>query len=171
MIDFVKVKVVSKAKHGGGPKPIPPDFDLGYALGDVVRLFYRTFDHRMKPIGLTRATWRVLAHLSRKDGQTQAELADELDTTRVSVGWLVDRLEKMGHIERRAVASDRRVWRVYLTKRAGSDIQSMTKLAHEFCDDVFGYLSQDEFDALKDVLAKLRQRLGDIGSPDANGVE
>ncbi len=91
---------------------------LGFLLHDVSRLRRRVVDRALKPLGVTRSQWWVLAFLSRSDGMSQVALADELDLGKVALGQLIDRLEKTGFISRRPDEEDRRVKRVYLTKRS-----------------------------------------------------
>ena len=49
-----------------------PERSLGFLLHDVSRLLRKRFDRRARTIGLTRAQWSVLAHLSRNEGINQA---------------------------------------------------------------------------------------------------
>jgi DNA-binding MarR family transcriptional regulator len=90
---------------------------LGFLVHDVSRLRRRVVDRALKPLGVTRSQWWVLAFLSRSDGMSQVALADELDLGKVALGQLVDRLEKTGFVSRRADEEDRRVKRVFLTRR------------------------------------------------------
>ena len=91
---------------------------LGFLVHDVSRLRRRVVDRALKPLGVTRSQWWVLAFLSRSDGMSQVALADELDLGKVALGQLIDRLEKTGFVSRRPDEEDRRVKRVYLTKRS-----------------------------------------------------
>jgi DNA-binding MarR family transcriptional regulator len=91
---------------------------LGFLVHDVSRLRRRVVDKALKPLGVTRSQWWVLAFLSRSDGMSQVALADELDLGKVALGQLIDRLEKTGFVTRRADDEDRRVKRVVLTKRS-----------------------------------------------------
>jgi DNA-binding MarR family transcriptional regulator len=92
---------------------------FGFLIHDVSRLRRVAVDRALKPMGVTRAQWWVLAFLSRRDGMTQSALAADLDLTKVAVGGLLDRMETAGFVERRADRSDGRARRVYLT-RAGA---------------------------------------------------
>ena len=91
---------------------------LGFLVHDVSRLRRRVVDRALKPLGVTRSQWWVLAFLSRSDGMSQVALADELDLGKVALGQLIDRLEKTGFVSRRPDEEDRRVKRVYLSKRS-----------------------------------------------------
>src|ERR1700744_3833939 len=90
---------------------------LGFLVPDLSRLGRRVVDRALKPLGVTRSQWWVLAFLSRSDGMSQVALADELDLGKVALGQLIDRLEKTGFVSRRADEEDRRIKRVFLTRR------------------------------------------------------
>jgi DNA-binding MarR family transcriptional regulator len=94
---------------------------FGFLIHDVSRLRRIVVDRSLKPLGITRSQWWVLAFLSRRDGMKQAALASDLDLTRVAIGGLLDRLETGGFVERRADTSDARARRVFLT-RAGAKL-------------------------------------------------
>src|SRR5271155_3900486 len=93
---------------------------LGFLVHDVSRLRRSTVDRALKPLGVTRSQWWVLAFLSRADGMSQVALAEELDLGKVALGGLVDRLEKAGLVTRKFDKIDRRVKRVHLTKASRS---------------------------------------------------
>ena len=91
---------------------------LGFLVHDVSRLRRRVVDRALKPLGVTRSQWWILAFLSRSDGMSQVALAEELDLGKVALGQLIERLEKTGFVARRPDEQDRRVKRIYLTKRS-----------------------------------------------------
>ena len=93
---------------------------LGFLVHDVSRLRRSVVDRALKPVGVTRSQWWVLAFLSRADGMSQVSLAEELDLGKVALGGLIARLEKTGLVVRRPDKEDRRVKRVFLTKRSQS---------------------------------------------------
>src|ERR1700749_3596741 len=87
---------------------------FGFLIHDVSRLRRVVVDRSLKPLGITRSQWWVLAFLGRRDGMTQTALAADLDLTKVAIGGLLDRMEGSGFVERRADQRDGRVKRVYL---------------------------------------------------------
>jgi DNA-binding MarR family transcriptional regulator len=91
---------------------------LGHLIQDLARLMAQRVDERARRLGLTRAQWTLIAALFRREGSSQAALAEHLEITPISLGRLVDRMEKAGWIERREVPADRRAYRLYLTERA-----------------------------------------------------
>ncbi|MGD0184437.1 MAG: MarR family transcriptional regulator [Roseiarcus sp.] len=93
---------------------------LGFLVHDVSRLRRSVVDRALKPLGVTRSQWWVLAFLSRADGMSQVALAEELELGKVALGGLVDRLEKVGLVTRKLDKIDRRIKRVHLTKASKS---------------------------------------------------
>lgn len=100
------------------PKDLNSNLRFGFLVHDVSRLRRIVVDRALKPLGITRSQWWVLAFLSRRDGMTQTALAADLDLTKVAIGGLIDRMETAGFVVRRADEADARARRVYLT-RAG----------------------------------------------------
>ncbi|MGJ3626948.1 hypothetical protein AB5I41_08660 [Sphingomonas sp. MMS24-JH45] len=85
-----KTKAVA-ARDGGGDvdtKPTARPFRFGFLVHDVSRMRRTLFDLQMKPLGVTRSQWSVLAFLSRdgNDGATQVDLARDMDVGKVTVG-------------------------------------------------------------------------------------
>src|SRR3546814_16780565 len=79
---------------------------FGFLIHDVSRLRRVVVDRALKPLGITRSQWWVLAFLSRRDGMTQTALASDLDLTKVAIGGLLDRMEASRLVEDRADARD-----------------------------------------------------------------
>ena len=135
------------------------DLGIGYLVTDIARLMTTQYNRIMKPTGLTRAQWRVIIQLKRRDGQTQSELAHLLDMGKVSVGGLIDRLEESQWIERKADPDDRRVNRVYLTNKAHEIDDEMTKTGFTLIDQTLRNLSADERETLINLLIAVKQNL------------
>jgi hypothetical protein len=75
---------------------------LGFLVWDVSRLWRVVLDRALKPLGVTRSQYSIIAFLSRRDGMTQTALAADLELTKVAVGGLLERMGAVGLVERRA---------------------------------------------------------------------
>ncbi|MBT8146513.1 MAG: MarR family transcriptional regulator [Gammaproteobacteria bacterium] len=91
--------------------------EVTFLLQDMSFLFYKVFSQRLEALGVTRSESRTLVVLSGNQGVKQAELADRLDLTAITVGPLIDRLEKLEAVERRADPADRRSKLLFLTAK------------------------------------------------------
>jgi DNA-binding MarR family transcriptional regulator len=133
--------------------------NFGFILHDVSRLLRRSFDRRVKPLGLTRSQWWVLNHLFRNDGLTQTELADVLEIEKATLGRLLDRMEAKRLIRRDADASDRRIRRVYLTPEVEPAMKSLRAAAADLRRDALGALEPRAAEQFVDSLLAIKANL------------
>jgi DNA-binding MarR family transcriptional regulator len=140
---------------------------LGFLVHDVSRLRRRVVDRALKPLGVTRSQWWVLAFLSRSDGMSQVALADELDLGKVALGQLIDRLEKTGFIERRPDENDRRVKRVFLTRRSHALISEIRASVSVTEKEIVAKIRKDDLEATVRALRGMKENLlGMVGEGD-----
>lgn len=143
------------------------DIKLGFLIHDVSRMRRKAFDQLMKPLGITRAQWWVLANLSRQDGMTQVQLADILDVGKASLGTLVERLEAGGWVERRGDPVDRRAKRIYLARNAQQLLVKMRTAERAFNERTMANLTAADRTELVRLLSSLKKSLsqGTFGAP------
>ena len=142
-----------------------PDSSFAYDLHDVTCLFRKHFDRRAIRLGLTRAQWRALKAIRRREGLSQSELAEFLEMEPIAVGRVIDRLVAAGFVERRADPNDRRRWRLYLTVKAHGVTDDMEVIAAELRQEALAGIDDGDFEAFQRVLAQLRANLSAIESP------
>jgi DNA-binding MarR family transcriptional regulator len=140
--------------------PTPED-TFGFVIHDVARLLRKRFDQRARALGLTRAQWQVLAHLSRNEGINQSGLADILEIENITLGRLVDRLEDSGWVERRLSGNDRRVRLLHLTEKAKPILGRMRALGLETRNEALSGLSAAEQTTLLTMLRHVRANLSE----------
>ena len=132
---------------------------LGFLIHDVSRLRRSAFDRVLKPLNVTRSQWWVLAYLSREDGMTQSQLAEELDLGKVAIGGLIDRLEKSGLLRREPDATDRRVNRVFLEPKSKQLIARMRKVSHKLNEQILAGLANEKLEHTATALDKMKHNL------------
>jgi len=132
---------------------------LGFLIHDVSRLRRSAFDRCLKPLNVTRSQWWVLAYLSREDGMTQSQLAEELDLGKVAVGGLIDRLEKAGLVRREADATDRRVNRVFLEPKSKQLITRMRKVSHRMNEQILDGVPDEKLEKTAVTLDAMKRNL------------
>lgn len=148
-------------------KDLNSNLRFGFLVHDVSRLRRVVVDRALKPRGITRSQWWILAFLSRRDGMTLTALAADLDLTKVAVGKFVDRMEAAGLLERRSDQQDARVKRVYLTRKGiklvGTIRESVDSIEADIQDDI----SDEELATAAAVLVKIKRNLlGIAGGAD-----
>jgi len=163
-----KVKPIAEQddshRRGTGAQSIATEADnwdqhLGFLMHDVSRLRRSVFDEYMKPSGVTRSQWWILAYLSRRDGMIQSDLAGLLDLGKAALGGLIDRLEASGFIKRHSDSGDRRAKRVYLSARGAQMVREMGRLSHQMSEQILEGLDRDARHSLADMLGLVKANL------------
>lgn len=136
-----------------------PD-NLGLLITETARAWRSELDRRLKPLGLSRARWVVLLHLSRGgDGLVQKELARRVGIEGPTLVGLLDRMARDGWIERRRSSDDRRSNRVFLSRRALAIMREINHEAAELRREIFRDLKEEDLDTCFQVLTTLKERL------------
>lgn len=140
-------------------KNLDANLRFGFLIHDVSRLRRIVVDRALKPLGITRSQWWVLAFLSRRDGMTQTALAADLDLTKVAIGGLMDRMEGAGFVERRQDERDARARRVFLTRAGQKLVTTIRESVDAVESDILTRISEDDLEAAAQVLRAIKERL------------
>ena len=132
---------------------------LAWEIGETAHALRRAFDRRAAELGVTRAQWRVLAHLERTPGLRQVELADRMDIEPITLCRIVDRLEDNKLVERRRDPADRRAWQLFLTEQAKPLLEKLHRLADALSAEAFGGLPGTDMEAVRAAIAQVRTNL------------
>jgi DNA-binding MarR family transcriptional regulator len=107
----------------------------------------------------TMARFDLLATLDRQDGQTLAALSRTLLVTAGNLTGLVDRAARDGLVVKRSDARDRRVSRVYLTRKGKALVAELIPRHALAVERTFASLAQTEQTELRRLLGKLKAGL------------
>lgn len=134
---------------------------ISILVHDVSRLGRTAFDHRLKPMDITRSQWWVLQTLAGdgNDGITQTELARLLDIGKVALGGIVDRLEARSFVKRRTDAADGRINRVFLTRKGIELLNRVSKVGVSLDAQVLRGISAARRDLLANALHAMKSNL------------
>ena len=158
-------------------EPVMEDYEqylkrsLGFLLADVSRLLRQRFDARARELGLTRAQWRVLAQLRRREGITQAALADILEIEPITLARHIDRLEAKGFIERRQDPTDRRARNLHLLKPVRPLMDQMRKLSDLTRREALKGIPESESEKLIDLLLHIKGNLNTLDDTSSPKLE
>jgi DNA-binding MarR family transcriptional regulator len=144
---------------------------LGFLLADVSRLMRRRFDARAREIGLTRAQWRVLTQLRRREGINQTALAEIMEIEPISLGRHIDRLVEKDFVERRADPRDRRAWRLYLKPEVQPVLDRLRAISNVNRKEVLQGIPPEESEALVDTLLKIKSNLTALEIAESAGTK
>ena len=146
---------------------------LGFLLADVSRLMRRRFDQRAREIGLTRAQWRVLAQLRRREGINQTALAEIMEIEPISLGRHIDRLVEKNFVERRADPRDRRAWRLYLKPEVQPVLDRLRGMSTVTRKEALQGISPEDAEHFIDLLIKIKSNMTTLyeDDPDASKAD
>ncbi len=112
----------------------------------------RGFEDILAPFGLVLSQFEALVKIGCKPGIIQQELVNVLLVTKGNVGALLDRLESIGLVERRAAANDRRANQLYLTAAGEALIIELFQKRQVFVNEVFKPLDIEQRKLLESLL-------------------
>lgn len=96
-------------------------FDRQYSFGWMVNVVAsqasKKFDIALKQHGLTVALWPTMMCLWEEEGVTQREISVKSKVENSTTTRTLDKLEKLGLVERRTDPNSRRSFRIYLTEQ------------------------------------------------------
>ncbi|KAA3622654.1 MAG: MarR family transcriptional regulator [Proteobacteria bacterium] len=108
-----------------------PDDRLAHLLRDASRGVTRALQLRLSEHGISFGHWAFLRVLWTLDGISQRELAVQAGLMESTTHTALNRMEELGHIERRHKPGNRRKLHVYLTPRGRALEKTLVPLAEE----------------------------------------
>ena len=134
------------------------ELQLNTLLADTYRALEAFEEKMMKKSGqsaLSINEIHAIEIISRDEGRTITDIANDLGLTLSSVTTAVARLEKKGFVERKRISSDRRHVHVFLTEN-GDTINRLHKRFHKrMTKQMLEGFSQEEVEALLRAITRL----------------
>lgn len=110
--------------------------------------------------GITLPQFDVLSELEHAGSAlTMSQLSQKLMVSNGNVTGVVDRLERDGHVRRRASAADRRVQYIELTDQGVALFRDMASEHERWIENLFGDLSASEIKTLITGLGKAKDSI------------
>jgi DNA-binding MarR family transcriptional regulator len=138
--------------------------NLGFLVGDISRLMRRAYRERQQRSALTVAQARTLVHVARSVGVRQIDLAETLEVQPITLARLIDQLAQAGLVEQRPDPSDRRAYRVYLTRAATPHLAAIEEVAASIRSDALRGLDGREAARVIEALRRIHDNLANAQS-------
>lgn len=133
--------------------------NIGYLLSDSGRLLRRTFDERVRSLGLTAVQARLLLSLVKFPDNNQAFYADRIEVEPITLTRIVDRMEEAGWVERVADPADRRARLLHLTDKSREIVERLRAIVDGLVADIVEGLSKQEQATLANLLERVSANL------------
>lgn len=127
---------------------------VGYLLRLAQLRVWEDFYSRLSPTGISPSLFSALILVERNPGLQQSRLGEALGVARSGAMTMVDRLERLGLVERRADPYDRRAYGLFLTAEGQRRMAEFTARVQEHDRHVTGVLNAEEHRTLMDLLQK-----------------
>ena len=152
------------APHGVLDRPeheldAPPWLRVESTLMATAHAIRSAYDHRLAPLGLTLSLASLLAYIAEFGPVNQTRAAEHLGQGRAATGTQVDRLQTLGHVERRPDPDDRRVWLVAVTGSGAELAAAIAEVDRELRAELRSGISRAERQALAALLVRLQHNL------------
>lgn len=136
------------------------DFNLDGFLAYQVSVLADRLSHEFarkyrSKFGLSRAEWRVMAHLSQQPSVSVREVASQANLDKPKVSRAVARLETAGHIRKQTAENDRRLVVLSLTAQGRKLVDDLVPLAHQFEAEVMARIDSEAGEQFRRALAAL----------------
>lgn len=129
---------------------------IGFLLSKAYQRAWAILREEIERYDLTPPQFALLAFLWQQDGLTQVELSDKGQIDRSTIGGLIDRLERVGLLERRQHPQDRRAYLIYLTEQGKAMEDTLSACAGRSLERFTSGLNEDEVKELRRMLNILR---------------
>ncbi len=129
---------------------------VGFLLAKAYQRGWALFKEELDAYDMTPPQFALMNFLWQKDGLTQVELSETSQVDRTTVGGLIDRLAKLGMVERHPHPQDRRAYQIRLTTRGRELEAPLTEAAQRVTARFTAGLTQKDLDKLTGMLEVLR---------------
>lgn len=135
---------------------------ISFLIAKASQTVARLSRERLAPHGITPLQYAVLQVLWEQDGISATEVCTRLVIDSATITGVVDRLERLELIQRRADATDRRVNRLFLTREGRRRRGSLQAVMDGVNDEV-----ARAFDTDAELLRGFLRRLAALGTRSA----
>jgi MarR family transcriptional regulator for hemolysin len=141
---------------------------IGQLVQETARVWRHKLDQRLRPLGLSQAKWRTLAHLSRGH-LTQCDLAQRLSIEEPTLARLLGKLEAYRWIKRQNARHDRRCKTVHLQPKSNAIMERIEETARDLRHELLEKIPAHDLQTCMRVLIEIRNRAATVSADSTNG--
>ena len=138
--------------------------NCGFLLKDLANRYVARFERHASEISLTLVQCKVLVHLEKNEGVSQAKLAELTALEPMMMVRTLDRMEADHLLERRADPADRRARRLFLTRKARPLLEEIWRLADRTRNEMFAGISKADRDTCMRVLERMHENMSALNN-------
>jgi DNA-binding MarR family transcriptional regulator len=147
--------------------PLPST--LGYVLRRTQLAVFQSFHRTFAQVDLRPAQYTVLTMIGRNPGLKQSQVSEALGIKRANFVALLDSLEERGLARREAIASDRRSYALFLTKKGEALARKAARMVEQHERQLGDRIGHDNAQTLLELLHRLAQAATEDTEGPADG--
>ena len=133
---------------------------VAFLLSQVGAHVAATFAERLKPLKITPGHAGILRAIGGQRGISQRSLAALLGMHPSRLVLVLDEMEKLGLVERKASQTDRRTYALHLTERGKEKLETIGRVSRDLPNKICAALKESERETLADLLARIAAEQG-----------
>ncbi|MGI8890429.1 MAG: MarR family winged helix-turn-helix transcriptional regulator [Chthoniobacterales bacterium] len=141
---------------------------IGQLVQETARVWRHKLDQRLRPLGLSQAKWRTIAHLAQGELK-QCDLAERLSIEEPTLARLLSSMETGGWVKRENARQDRRCKTVHLQRKSSRLLERIEGTARQLRHELLAEISPKDLQACLRVLAEVRQKAATVEAKASNG--
>jgi DNA-binding MarR family transcriptional regulator len=141
--------------------PAPFSAGLGYLVRHTHKAFSRRLAAELARAGISFKHYYYLRALLETDGLSQMEISERVGVDPTTVVTVVDTLERLAIVERRADAFDRRISRIHLTSKGEALRVPLRKAIAAVQLDAKRGITSEELECFRRIAAQMTENLTD----------
>jgi len=133
---------------------------LGRQLRVTYLAVFRTIEEQLTGLGITPQQFGLLVIVERNPGARQTLIAKARGLDKSTLVPMIDRLERDNLLERRPLATDRRIRAIWITENGREVLRKAVPIVQKGDDLLRAHLSEAELTELLRLMGKVREGLG-----------
>jgi DNA-binding MarR family transcriptional regulator len=133
---------------------------VAFLLSQVGAHVAAVFADRLKPLKISPGQAGILRAIGAQGGVSQQSLAKLLGMFPSRLVLMLDELEGMGLVERKASETDRRVYALQLTARGNEKLEMIGRVSRALPEKLCAALNETERETLAGLLARIADEQG-----------
>ncbi len=134
--------------------------DIEFLICDISTLWRRILNIKTRELGISTIERRALFAIDHNPGCTQVQVASRVEVEPQNLTRVLDKLERMGWINKSTCPDDRRANSLYTTDKAKSLLNQIITRMDEIRPGFFSQFEDGDLQVLRGQLSQMKQNLG-----------
>lgn len=141
---------------------MPNNKEILGTLMCTMRLHHKVVERLVSYLGIHHGQHHLLMKLSKKEWNSQKELADALEVSTATVAVSLKKLENGGYITRAVIPDDNRYNQLEITEKGRAVVKESCKIFEHINETMFKDFTEEEKETLYQLMKRLNRNLSHL---------